>query len=79
MKLTPEARAEMLVEYQRGARPADLSARYGVSLALVHYYRRNAGITTHRARGGGVPVLVEMSPLLPVYDVRLVSRPGEKP
>lgn len=80
MRLTPEARAQMLAEYQTGTDTVRVIAeRYGVSPVTVAVQRRRAGVPgrgpSRRSQLVPVEVVAEMAQLLPVYPVRLVSRP----
>lgn len=81
MKLTPTQRGALLAEYESGADPLSvLAERWGVSMTTLNNYRRSAGLSGRAVVNRDlVPVeLVDASvKILPVYPVRLVSRPGE--
>lgn len=78
-RLSPEERDALLLEYEAREEPLDtLARRYGVSRETINRYRREAGLS------GRASLKLEVQPvdmsvhLLPVYPVRLVSRPGKK-
>lgn len=82
-RLTPEARDRMLERYVAGEAPGKLAREYEISASHFHHLRERAGIPSHRHPGGpppretaGYEVAAEFSPLLPVFNVRLVSRPA---
>jgi hypothetical protein len=75
--LTPEARDRMLAEHQAGVEVTVLAARYGCHSSNIYAHLRRRGIPSHKRRGGRISAVpFEVSPLLPVFEVRLVSRPG---
>lgn|GEM_PF-6041929 len=81
MKLTPTQRDAMLAEYESGEISLDvLAERWGVSLSTINTYRRRAGLSGRAVVNRNLipvePVNVSVH-VLPVYPVRLVSRPGE--
>jgi transposase-like protein len=79
MKLTPTQRDAILAEYDEGLLSVlALARKHNVSPVTVQNLRRRAGMPSRLKRGGSlsVQVVAEMSPLLPVFPVRLVSRPG---
>lgn len=73
MKLSPEARDAMLERYRAGERPKPLAAEYGITTRQFQEVRRRAGVQPCRPLPATEPAY-----FLPVYPVRLVSRPGEE-
>lgn len=81
MKLTPEARDAMLARYVAGEKPGPLAREYGVTTSALHRTREMRGIPSH---SGNSPERARLEAqcsgaLVAVYNVRLVSRPGETP
>lgn len=88
-RLTAKTRGEMLAEYAAGTPVRAILKQFGVVLSTLMYHLDRAAVPRRqrrprlteeqRAARAGKRRLVELpfeqSPLLPVYDVRLVSPP----